>query len=31
MNIKTHAFLITAIASLVAALAQLVGAIRCGP
>jgi len=31
MNIKTSTFLITAIASLVAALAQLIAAVRCGP
>ena len=31
MNIKESAFLMTAIASLVAALAQVIGAIRCGP
>lgn len=31
MNIKNSAFLITAVASLVAALAQMIGAIRCGP
>jgi len=31
MNIKESAFLMTAIASMLAALAQMIGAVRCGP
>ncbi len=31
MNIKDRAFLMTAIASLMAGLAQMISAMRCGP
>lgn len=31
MNIKERAILMTAVASMLAALAQMIGAIRCGP